>query len=114
MPRVKSTQNRIQRAFAPLLFSAHFQPERLRAPPTLPWHITFPPHVDGTPAEDAPLAEDRESRAKVPLIKLKRPSGEPGQKGERGFNLKSTLQLPEGIYDDLLVSLCIIHLSSHV
>ena len=114
MPRVKSTQNRIQRAFAPLLFSAHFQPERLRAPPTLPWHITFPPHVDGTPAEDAPLVEDRESRAKVPLIKLKRPPGEPGRKGERGFNLKSTLQLPEGIYDDLLVSLCIIHLSSHV
>ena len=114
MPRVKSTQNRIQRAFAPLLFSAHFQPERLCAPPTLPWHITFPPHVDGTLAEDAPLAEDRESRAKVPLIKLKRPPGEPGRKGERGFNLKSTLQLPEGIYDDLLVSLCIIHLSSHV
>jgi hypothetical protein len=76
MPRVKPTQNRIQRAFAPLIFSAYFQPEHLLAHPPLPWHTTFPLH-DGKPAEDTPLAEDRDSSV-ANVIKVKRPSGEPG------------------------------------
>jgi hypothetical protein len=105
MPRVESTTRRVQHAFAPLLFRTRFQPEGLLTPPPLPWQTIFPPHVDGKPAEDTPLAENRDTVAKVPLIKMKRPSGEPGRKGDRGFNLRSTLQLPEGTYEDLLVSL---------
>jgi hypothetical protein len=35
---------------------------------------------------------------------MKRPNGEPGHSEKRGFNLKSTLDLPKGIYEDVLVS----------
>jgi hypothetical protein len=104
MPRIATPKNRTQRAFAPLLFRTRFQPERLLTPPPLPWHVTFPPHGDCIPADDVPPSEATSS-TKAPLIKMKRPAGEPGRKGERGFNLKSTLDLPEGMHEELLVSL---------
>jgi hypothetical protein len=44
------------------------------------------------------------SASKASLVKMKRPAGEPGRKGERGFVVKSTLDLPEGMYEELLVS----------
>jgi hypothetical protein len=103
MPRVETPKHRIQRAFAPLPFRTFFKSERLLTPPPLPWHATFPPHADGKPAEDAPLVEGS-STSKAPLIKMKRPPGEPGRKGERGFVVKSVLDLPEGVYEELLVS----------
>jgi hypothetical protein len=104
MPRIATPNNRVQRAFAPLVLRTCFQAERFITLPSLPWHVTFPPHVDGIPTDDPPPSE-REAN-KAPLIKMKRPAGEPGRKGERGFNLKATLDLPEGIYDELLVSQC--------
>jgi hypothetical protein len=104
MPRIATPNNRIQHAFAPLVLRTCFQAERLITLPPLPWHVNFPPHVDGIPTDDPPPSE-REAN-KAPLIKMKRPAGEPGRKGERGFNLKATLDLPEGIYDELLVSQC--------
>lgn len=103
MPRVQHTKHRVQRAFAPLIFNMRFQPERLLTPPPLLWDITFPSHVDGTPAEDAPVLSAGSPTDSAPSVKIKRPAGEPGRKGERGYNVKLTLDLPEGVYEDLLV-----------
>jgi hypothetical protein len=104
MPRVETPRHRVQRAFAPLLFRTRFQPERLLTPPSTPWLATFPPHVDGQPAEDIPDVESEGSASKVAPVKMKRPNGEPGRSGERGFNLKSALMLPEELYEEVLVS----------
>lgn len=104
MPRIETPKHRIQRAFPPLLFRTSFKREPLLIPP-LPWHITFPPHADGKPADDAPLVNAGPSAIKTPLTKMKRPLGEPGRKGERGFVVKSSLDLPEGMYEELLVRL---------
>jgi hypothetical protein len=107
MPPVRTSKHRVQQAFAPLIFRAHFRPERPLTPPPLPWHASFPAHGDGKPAEDAPLAETVDSAASgVSVLKVKRPPGEPGRTGERGFCVKKSLDLPEGTYEDLLVSLC--------
>jgi hypothetical protein len=104
MPRVATPNHRAQRTFAPLVFRARFQPERLLTPPPLPWNISYPPHGEGKPADDTPLVTDESPSAdKTPLIKIKRPPGEPGRKGERGFSTKDVLDLPEGVYEDLLV-----------
>lgn len=103
MPRVATPDHRAQRTFAPLVFRARFQPERLLTPPPLPWNISYPPHGEGKPADDTPLVTDKSPSAdKAPLIKIKRPPGEPGRKGERGFSTKDVLDLPEGMYEDLL------------
>jgi hypothetical protein len=105
MPRIETPKHRVQRAFAPLLFKATFQPERRLTPPPLPWLATFPPHVDGQLPIDDPLPDSESSTAsQVVLVKMKRPNGEPGRSEKRGFNLKSTLDLPKGIYEDVLVS----------
>jgi len=106
MPRVAIPNRRIQRAFAPLVFRTHFQPKQCLTTPPLPWNITYPPHGDGKPTDNAPAAaiEGRPSVNNVPPIKIKRPQGEPGQKGCRGFVTKDVLDLPEGMYEDLLVS----------
>ena len=105
MARVKTVQRRVQRAFAPLILRATFLPERLHTPPPLPWLATFPPHVDGSLPNDNPLPDSEGSSVrKTVLVKMKRPNGEPGRSGDRGFNLKSTLDLPGGMYEEVLVS----------
>jgi hypothetical protein len=112
MPRVETPKHsvRVQRAYGPLLFRTRFQPERRLTPPPLPWGVTFPPHVDDQPADDAtddPLGEGGgASASQVTPVKMKKPNGEPGRSGDRGFNLKSALNLPGGVYEELLVSLC--------
>jgi hypothetical protein len=111
MPRIETPKHRIQRAFPPLLFRTPFKLEPLLTPP-LPWHITFSPHADGKPADDAPLVDGGPSAIRTPLTKMKRPLGEPGRKGECGFVVKSSLDLPEGMYEELLVSLSL-YFSSH-
>lgn len=103
MPRIETPKYRIQRAFPPILFRSSFKAESLLTTP-LPWHITFPPHADGIPGDDVPLVDGGSSVGKPPLTKMKRPLGEPGRKGERGFVVKSSLDLPEGMYEELLVS----------
>jgi hypothetical protein len=109
MPRIETPKHRVQRAFAPFLFKTGFQPERLLTPPPLPWLATFPPHVDGQLSIDDPLPDSEGSAAsKVVLVKMKKPNGEPGRSRVRGFNLKSTLDLPEGIYENVVVSPCCI------
>jgi hypothetical protein len=106
MPRVKSVKHRVQRAFAPLLFRAIFQPERLLTPPPLPWLTTFPPHIDGHLPNNDPLPDSEgPSVRNTELVKMKKPNGEPGRSGERGFNLKSTLNLPGDMYEEVIVSL---------
>jgi len=105
MPRVETPKHRVQRAFAPLLFRSHFQSERCLTHPALPWHATFPPHGDGIPVEDVPLSEQVSPASQVTLSKKLRPPGEPGRKGERGFNLKLELDLPEVVYEEILVGL---------
>jgi hypothetical protein len=118
MPRVETTNHHIQRAFSPLIFRTRFAPERLLTPPPLPWHASFPPHGDGKPAQDLPLVENALSTASSsPLLKRKRPAGEPGRTGGRGFNLKLALDLPEDVYETMLVgwrrtSLVLSHLLS--
>ena len=106
MPRVATpNKHRIQRAFAPLVFRTHFQPERLLTR-RLPWNISYPPHGDGKPADDVPLAAREGASANTTaLTKIKRPPGEPGRKGGRGFSTKDMLNLSEEIYEELLVSL---------
>jgi len=111
MPRVATPKHHIQRAFVPLVFRTHFQPERCLTPPPLPWNITYPPHGDGKPADDAP-ATVIEGANNAPPIKIKRPPGEPGQKGCHGFVTKDVLNLPEEMYEELLVSFCYIFLQS--
>jgi len=106
MPCVSTPKHRIHRAFAPLIFRAHFQPERLMSPPPLPWNMSYPPHGDGKPADDPPLvAGDASFANNAPLVKIKRLPGEPGRRGDRGFTMKDVLNLPEGIFEELLVSL---------
>ncbi|KIM80260.1 hypothetical protein PILCRDRAFT_9794 [Piloderma croceum F 1598] len=103
MPRIETPKHRVQRAFAPFIFKAGFRPERLLTPPPLPWLATFPPHNDGQlPINDSLPNSEGSTASKVVLVKMKRPNGEPGRSGERGFNLKSTLNLPKGIYEDML------------
>jgi hypothetical protein len=111
MPRVATPKHRIQRAFVPLVFRTHFQPERCLTPPPLPWNITYPPHGDGKPADDAPATAIKGAN-NAPPIKIKRPPGEPGRKGCRGFVTKDVLNLPEEMYEELLVSFCYIFLQS--
>jgi hypothetical protein len=115
MPRVANPKHRIQRAFVPLIFRTRFQPEQLLTTP-LPWNISYPPHGDGKPADNTPPVTDRGlSAAQAPLTKIKRPLGEPGRKGERGFSTKDVVILPEGMYEDLVVRLLyffLAHISS--
>jgi hypothetical protein len=112
MPRVKTPKHsvRVQRAYGSFLFRTHFQPERRLTPPPLPWGVTFPPHVDDQPTDDAtddPLGEGGgASASQVTPVKMKKPNGEPGRSGDGGFNLKSALNLPGRVYEELLVSLC--------
>ena len=105
MPRASTPSHRVQRAFTPLVFRTRFQPERLLTPPPLPWDLSYPPH-DGKPADNIPVVVDNGPSAhNVQLTKIRRPPGEPGRKGERGFSTKDILNLPDGMYEDLLVSL---------
>jgi hypothetical protein len=101
MPRVEHPKHRVQRAFAPLLLRAPFQPERLLAHPPLPWLATFSPHIDGQLPNDDGFAEGASTTTAT--IKMKRPNGEPGRTGDCGFNLKSALNLPSGMYEEMIV-----------
>ena len=105
MPCIANPKHHIQHAFIPLIFRTCFQPKQLLTTP-LPWNISYPPHVDGKPADDMPpVTYQGLSAAKAPLTKIKRPLGEPGQKGEHGFSMKEVVILTEGMYEDLLVCL---------
>lgn len=108
MPRVTKTRNTIQRAYVPLISHARFKPERLSAClEPLPWRITYPPHGLGIiPPEKSVTASTADSTASstAPTIKIPRPSGEPGRPGDQGFSVKDSLKLPDGVYDELLVS----------
>jgi hypothetical protein len=105
MPRVETPKHRVQRTFAPLLFRTYFRPEQPLTPPPLPWLATFSPHVDGQLLGDDPHpVTEGSSVSGVALVKMKRPSGEPGRNGSRGFNLRSALDLPGGMYEEVLVS----------
>ena len=78
MPRVANPKHHIQRAFIPLIFRTHFQPEQLLTT-SLPWNISYALHGDGKPADDMPPVMDQGlSAAKALLTKIKRPLGEPG------------------------------------
>ena len=108
MPRIANVNHHIQRAFVPLVFRTHFQPEQLLTT-QLPWniYISYPLHGDGKPADDSPpLMGQGPSADKAPLIKIRRPLGEPGRKEDRGFSTKDVLNLSEEMYEDLLVGLC--------
>ena len=109
MPRAQVVNTRVQRAFAPLIVRAPFQPERV-FPSTfvvvLPWRKTFLPHVGGLPDIDANLTPRSDSaNDRLPTTKIKRPSGECGRNPStgRGFQLKETLQLSDGLYEEILV-----------
>jgi hypothetical protein len=107
MPRVETPKNsvRVQRAYVPLLFRTRFRPEQLLTPPPLPWRVTFPPHTDDPADDDNDNVLGGSSASQV---KMKRPNGEPGRSGDRGFNLRSTLDLPGRMYEEMLVGLCCI------
>ena len=106
MPCVANVNHHIQCAFIPLVFRTYFQPEQLLTT-QLPWNISYPVHGDGKPADDTPPPMGQGPSAdKAPLIKIRRPLGEPGQKGDHGFSTKDVLNLSEEMYEDLLVGLC--------
>ena len=72
----------------------------------LPWHKTFLPHVGGLPDIDANLKPHSDSaNDHLPMTKIKHPSGECGRNPStgRGFQLKETLQLSDGLYKEILV-----------
>ena len=80
MPRFPSLKTSIHRAYSPLLFRAQFNPELVYHVVNLgklPWRITYPPHRDGTPAEDTGSASQG-SVSQSPTAKMTRPKGEPG------------------------------------
>jgi hypothetical protein len=61
-------------------------------------------HVDGIPEEgDHPPESAGELISQTPKKKKPRPKGEPGRSGECGFNIKASLELPEGMYEKLQV-----------
>lgn len=109
MPRTQASNTRAQRAFAPLIVRGRFRPEcvALSTPLALPWHKTFPPHVEGIPAVDAiPTSHPALAVGHSPIQKMKRPNGECGRNPNtgRGFQLKETLSLPNGLYEEIQVS----------
>ena len=108
MPRAQVVNTRIQRAFAPLIVWAPFQPERV-FPSTfvviLPWCKTFLPHV-GAYQTSTPIWHHIDTaNDHLPTTKIKHPSGECGRNPSagQGFQLKETLQLSDGLYEEILV-----------
>jgi hypothetical protein len=105
MPHVQSTTHRIQCAFAPLILRASFWPECLSDAHSLPWLSVFPLHDDSIPEEgqkELPAQQAGESLLPA-TVKKPRPKGEPGRTGVCGFNVKASLELPDGVYENLQV-----------
>lgn len=109
MPCIRNSDTRAQQAFAPLIVRCVFCSEVVLPSqfPTLLWRETFPLHVEGVPPADSTPSSTISSP--VPTYgsdgKLKRPSGERSRKQQgRGFQLKETLNLPDGLYEEIVVS----------
>lgn len=113
MPCTPAQTTRAQQAFTPLILQARFQPESVvqMASSKLPWHQTYPLHVDGIPAggmvlPPAPTSLPDTQVATPVDPRMKHPKGDTHRSAEkgRGFQLRSLLALPDELYDQMLVS----------
>ena len=108
MPRVVSAKHTVQRAYRPLLFRTKFSSEAvLHSTQPPPWRVIYPPHGEGTPADDTNFTPG-ESVSQPLATKMSRPKGEPGRAAPRGFPVKETLGLPDTVYDQLLMSITLL------
>ena len=79
MPCFPFLKTSIHHAYSPLLFRAQFNPELIHHAVDLGkllWRMTYPPHGDGTPAEDTGSALQG-SVSQSPTVKMTHPKGEP-------------------------------------
>ena len=109
MPCTQASNTHTQHTFVLLIVWGCFWPEcvALLTPLTLLWHKAFPPHVEGIPTVNAiPTSHPALVVGHPPIQKMKHPNGECGRNPNTGwgFQLKETLSLPNGLYEEIQIS----------
>ena len=115
----RPTIHLIRRQYSPFALELEFDDERLMPQPLHALEMDFEPEPP-SPLNTAPSmvpnsSGPRDSTLPATRPKIRKPEGESGRSEPRGYNLKTTLNWEEGLYEKVLVrtvvSYCIAYCS---
>ena len=99
----------VRRQYSPFALELEFDDERIMPQPLHALEMDFEPELPRpytAPGLSPNLAAESnagEHATAPPRPKIRKPEGESGRSGPRGYNLKTTLNWEEGLYEKVLV-----------